>query len=258
MVKAVFFDVDGTLVSFKTHSVSKSTFDSINQLKAKGIKVFIATGRRLEAINNVGTLEFDGYITLNGGYCLAGKNKVIHKHNIPAEDIKAMLHFQETVTPFPCAMVQENSIYMNYEDEAVQETFELLNFPSPPIRNLHEVSADPVFQLIAFFTKEQEKQIMSVMPNCEATRWNPLFSDVVPRGVSKQVGIDKIIEYFGIDLKDTIAFGDGGNDITMLKHTGIGIAMGNAGEEVKQIADYVTNSVDDDGIYNALKHFGIL
>ena len=99
---------------------------------------------------------------------------------------------------------------------------------------------------------------MEVMPRSEATRWNPLFTDVIPRGSSKSVGIDKMLEHFGIALDETMAFGDGGNDISMLQHAGIGVAMGNAGDEVKKVADYVTSSVDEDGVINALRHFGVL
>ena len=75
MIKAVFFDIDGTLVSFKTHKLPDSTVRALDLLREKGIKVFIATGRQLQSINNLGTQEFDGYVTLNGGYCLAGKDK---------------------------------------------------------------------------------------------------------------------------------------------------------------------------------------
>ena len=99
---------------------------------------------------------------------------------------------------------------------------------------------------------------MGIMSGCEATRWYPSFTDVVPAGSSKRIGIDKVIEYFGISLNETMAFGDGGNDIAMLKHAGIGIALGNADDEVKNSADYVTTSVDDDGVVNALKHFGLM
>ena len=72
------------------------------------------------------------------------------------------------------------------------------------------------------------------------------------------VGIDKIIEHYGISLHETMAFGDGGNDMAMLRHAGIGVAMGNAGDEVKEAADYVTDSVDDDGVMNALRHFDVI
>ena len=81
MIKAVFFDIDGTLVSFKTHVVPKSTLHAIELLKKKGIKIFIATGRHRRSINNLGDLEFDGYVTLNGGYVFAGKDDVIYKHS---------------------------------------------------------------------------------------------------------------------------------------------------------------------------------
>ena len=60
-------------------------------------------------------------------------------------------------------------------------------------------------------------------------RWHPLFADIIARGNSKSHGIDQMLAYYGIDLKDTMAFGDGGNDIPMLKHVGMGIAMGNSG-----------------------------
>lgn len=258
MIKAVFFDIDGTLVSFNTHKVPKSAIDSIAELRAKGIKVFIATGRHLSAVNNLGDLQFDGYITLNGGYCFAGKDKVIYEHAIPSEDIEAMLDYQENVEAFPCAMAMDKTVVMNYIDDSVNTVFKMLNFPPPPIQPLREVADKKIYQLIAFFTAEQEERIMSVMPNCAATRWNPLFSDVIPRGISKRIGIDKVIEHYGIALEETMAFGDGGNDIEMLRHAGIGIALGETAEDVQSAADYVTETVDNDGIYKALKHFKIL
>ena len=96
------------------------------------------------------------------------------------------------------------------------------------------------------------------MPHCESSRWYPTFTDIVCKGNSKQLGMDKIMERFGITLEETMAFGDGGNDISMLRHAGIGIAMGNANDTVKASANYVTDSVDEDGIWNALKHFNLI
>lgn len=258
MIKAIFFDIDGTLVSFNTHVVPQSTIESLNILREKGVKVFIATGRHPSAINNLGDLRFDGYVTVNGGYCIAGTDEVIYKHSICNEDVEALLHYMETTEAFPCAFVHEKDVIMNYTDEAVEHVFQMLNFPAPPCRPLSEVRGKDVFQLISFFTATEEKRIMNVMPHCESTRWNPLFTDVVPVGSSKSVGIDKMLEYFGLALDECMAFGDGGNDVSMLRHAGIGVAMGNAGEEVKEVADYVTDTVDEDGIFKALKHFGII
>ena len=257
MIKAVFFDIDGTLVSFKTHRVPDSAKRAIAALRAKGVRVFIASGRQLLAINNLEDLQFDGYVTLNGGYCIVGE-QVIYKHSMPSEDMVSLVQYMEEREDFPCIFVHENAFCINYTDERTDEVFRLLNFPQPPTLPLREAATGDIFQLVAFFTKEQEKAIMAVMPHCEATRWNPLFSDVIPKGSSKQVGVDKMLDYFGISLDESMAFGDGGNDVIMLKHVGIGVAMGNAEDEVKRAADYVTDSVDEDGVEKALRHFGVI
>ena len=164
----------------------------------------------------------------------------------------------ESYATFTAKTVEEDGIYQNYVDDSVRQLYDMLDFPHPPLRPLRGNGGKEVYQLIAFFSPGHEERIMSVLPHCEATRWNPLFADVVPRGSSKAVGIDKIIEYYGISLHETMAFGDGGNDMAMLRHAGIGVAMGNAGDEVKEAADYVTDSVDDDGVMNALRHFDVI
>ncbi|MCD7971941.1 MAG: Cof-type HAD-IIB family hydrolase [Candidatus Azobacteroides sp.] len=257
MIKAVFFDIDGTLVSFKTHKVPTSSVEAIHNLRRQGIKTFIATGRHPLAINNLGKLRFDGYVTINGGFCLLGQ-KVIYRNTIPTTEIETLIHYQKTIESFPVVFVQENELFINYYNETVYEIFELLNFPPPPIQSLEKALDSPVFQIIAFFHTEQEKTIMSHLPECESTRWNSLFTDIIPKGGSKSVGIEKIIHHLGISIEETLAFGDGGNDIDMLQHVGYGIAMGNAEEKVKKVADYVTDTVDKDGIYKALEYLHIL
>ena len=99
---------------------------------------------------------------------------------------------------------------------------------------------------------------MNLMPNSKTARWTSHFTDIIPKDGGKNKGIDAIINHFGIKLEETMAFGDGGNDIDMLKHAGIGVAMENGREDVKKIADFITTSVDDDGITYALKHYKVL
>lgn len=258
MIKAIFFDIDGTLVSFKTHEVPQSTIDSIEKLRKQNLKVFIATGRHLAAINNLGNLQFDGYITLNGSYCFAGKDEVIYKRSIAKEDLETLLAYMDTNGEFPCIFVREHDMFINFVNPRVEEVLDLLDFPKPPLGDLKQALDADVFQLIAFFGKDQEPEVMKILPQCDATRWSPLFTDIVPSGSSKRVGIDKVIEHYGFALDETMGFGDGGNDIPMLQHVGTSIAMGNADDDVKQWADYVTTSVDDDGIKNALESFGII
>lgn len=258
MIRAVFFDIDGTLVSFRTHEVPFSARYAIKRLREKGIKVFIATGRHLMAINNLGDLEFDGYVTLNGGLCYAGKGETtVYKHPIPHEDVGAFLDYMEQ-HPLPCVFVREHDMYLNFSDERVEEVFRMLNFIRVPMADLRTKADEEVMQFIAFFGKESEEELMRCLPHCRATRWFHTFSDIVPSTTSKTVGIYRLCAHYGIAPEEIMAFGDGGNDIEMLRDMALGVAMGNAEEEVKEVADYVTSSVDDDGVYRALCHFGLL
>lgn len=257
--KAIFFDVDGTLLSFKTHTIPQSTLNALAALKEKGIKVFIATGRSGIELHSLGDNKFDGYITINGGYCTTGDGKLISKKHIPAEDVKAFVDYQTEVAPIPCIFVGEHEMFLNFVNDDVQTILDMLNFRPPTIKDSKAALDIEILQLVAFFKADEEAKIMSeVLPNCDSARWHPLFTDALAKGTSKQTGIDQVLEHYGIDLSETMAFGDGGNDIPMLKHVATGIAMGNAADNVKVHADYVTSSVDDDGIYNALKHFGVI
>jgi len=90
------------------------------------------------------------------------------------------------------------------------------------------------------------------------THWHPDGWDVIAKGGGKQTAIRRYLAENGLTPEEAIAFGDGENDIGMLKLAGIGVAMGNAEGIVKEAADYVTTDIDDNGIENALKHFGLI
>lgn len=259
MIKAVFFDIDGTLVSFKTHKIPHSTKNALKELRQKGIKTFIATGRPFAAVNNLEDCEFDGYITMNGAYCMTADKMPIFKQAISQTEIQEMLNFQKNVMDFPCMAATQDGMYMNFVNADVEKVFSLINFPNPNMKRLDELAGKDVFQMVSFINEDCEKQLMStVLTGCESARWNPLFTDIISKGISKQVGIDKVIGHYALDLNEVMAFGDGGNDLQMLAHVPHSVAMGNAVEQVKAAAAYVTTSVDDDGILNALKHFDVL
>ena len=262
MIKALFLDIDGTLVSFNTHRVPPSTIAALEQAKARGVRIFIATGRATLLINNLGELQernlIDGYVTLNGSYCIIGK-QVVYKGAIPTGDVRAMLDFC-TGRQCPCIVVAEHNLCVcNHQPIVDKLVHDFLKVDYLPHRTVDEaLQMGDIFQLTPFIDEEQEREIMSRLPGCESGRWYPAFTDVTARGNNKQKGIDEIIRPLGIRVDETMAFGDGGNDIPMLRHAGIGVAMGNAADEVKAAAKYVTTSVDEDGISKALQHFGIL
>ena len=254
-VKAIFFDIDGTLVSFKTHAIPQSTLDAIHRIREKGVKVFIATGRPMPFIRNLNGLEYDGIMSVNGASCVTADGKVICNRPVPKEDIKRVIADAEK-HPMPIAFTSNDRAIVCNIDAALdrfKEVFKLLDIPLPKQVPITDSLDMDVMQMVAFFDKDEEPRIMKeVMKECDANRWHPYFADCIAKGTNKATGIDEICKYYGIDISETMAFGDGGNDIAMLKHAGVGVAMGNASDEVKACADMVTDSVDDDGIAKIL------
>lgn len=262
MTEALFFDIDGTLVSFTTHKIPQSAVAALQTAHDVGIKIFIATGRPRFTINNLSQLSdkclIDGYITMNGSYCFVDDD-VVYENAISDRESAAIVHFCAEGN-HPCILVGKKDMAVCNPDEVMRHVFyETLNtarFPEMDYRDYPILG--PLLQITPFLTIEEENRLVSAIPNCESGRWHPTFTDITAKGNTKQHGIDVIIKHFGIPLSQTMAFGDGGNDKSMLCHAGIGVAMGQATEDVKQCADFVTSSVDEDGISNALHHFGII
>ncbi|ANN62783.1 Cof-type HAD-IIB family hydrolase [Brachyspira hyodysenteriae] len=264
MIKAVFFDIDGTLVSFNTHKISDSSKEAIKILRDKGIKVFIASGRALYQIDNLDGLEFDGYITINGGSCFINDNgsyKEIYRVALDKNDLFSLIDYLNK-DKFPCTVVTSDNVFINYTDDIIVHLYTMANVKIPRAIDFNDYvinNYDKILQLNIFVDENKEKYLMdNVLKNSKSSRWHFSFADVNSKYSGKEVGIDKIIEYYGIDLSETMAFGDGGNDMGMIEHAAIGVAMGNANESVKKIANYITDDVDNDGVYKALKHFNIL
>ncbi len=261
MTKALFFDIDGTLVSFGTHTIPESTIEALKAAHRNGHRIFIATGRPKAIINNLESIQslgiIDGYITMNGAYCFVGDH-VVYKSAIPHNEAIALGEICRE-NNYACIFVNEHNIAVCQPNEMVKEIFyDYLHVDTIPTKSLEEATASEIFQITPFITQQQEDEIHHLIPNCEIGRWYHAFADITAIGNTKQKGIDEIINYFGLKLEDTMAFGDGGNDISMLRHAAIGVAMGNAKDDVKAVANYVTASVDEDGIKKALEHFGII
>lgn len=256
-IKAVFFDVDGTLVSFKTHRIPDSTRYTLDGLKRKGILTFVATGRRPIDIGGLGGWQPDGYVTMNGSHCEMD-GEIIHRRTIDPRDVDSLAGWLERGCPHAFVVLGLDASYITRADEKIERMMRLVNMQIPHRTTPERIREMEVCQILGFFGAEDEKEVMELLPHCDPMRWTNLFADIVPAGSCKWAGITKIIERLGIAPEETMAFGDGGNDIDMLAGAGIGIAMGNAAPEVKKHADYVTTSVDRNGIAKALEYFRIL
>lgn len=257
---ALFFDIDGTLVSFKTHQIPDSTIQALTLAKEAGHKIFIATGRPPIIITNLGAIEhlIDGYVTINGALCFVG-DEVVKCKEIPNETA----HFvakDALEKNYGLIMVGEKDVAVLDPKGEVDKIFrqeicvENLNMGKP----IEEVLKQRIFQLTPFFSEEYEKQMMALLPNCTVGRWHPAFTDITAKGADKGEGLLAMTQHLGLNPKYTMSFGDGGNDSSMIRTAGIGVAMGNALDSLKQEADYITTSVDDDGILNALQNYHLI
>lgn len=261
MIKAVFFDIDGTLVSFKTHRIPDSTKQALTRMRERGVKVFIASGRppvQMKFLKDLVDFEFDGYVVMNGQYCYDAKG-VYHQEAIPTASLQTLLPYLEE-TGLSCSFVELDYVYINRITQPVVDLYEMLGGTArmeptgDPSRSLTHTT----YQLSAFLPKEEEDALLAHLPGCKAARWNPYFTDIIPADGGKPVGLQKTLERYGIRREESMAFGDGGNDIDMLRYAGVGVAMGNATEDVKPAADYVTTEVDEDGVLRALEHYGVI
>lgn len=258
MIKAIFFDIDGTLVSFRTHRISPAVLEGLRRLQEGGVKLFIATGRQKEAaLAAVGEFPFDGYITVSGQYCFAGET-VLRDNPIPPDSAGRLIELLER-TGSPCVFLEGMESHAVNPDERLELFPSQLNIPIPPVVPLREMEKRRFYQAVAFYTKEEQRLAgADFFPGMDVLRWHPAFVDIVAPGGGKDLGMDAVLDHFGIDLAQSMAFGDGENDLPMLRHAQVGVAMGSAERIVKEQADYVTGSVDEDGILTALERFGLL
>lgn len=257
---ALFFDIDGTLVSFKTHEIPQSTIKALTQAKANGSRVYIATGRPPLIITNLGAIDslIDGYITTNGALCYVG-DKLVTCQAIPKEDVLTCVNDCQEKDNSLIVVGRKNVAVLDPKgdvDRIFRQMLAVKNLDkaSP----LDEVLQQDILQLTPFFPANYESDLMARMPQCVSGRWHPEFTDITANGADKGKGILAMAHHEGFDVSRTIAFGDGGNDTSMILQAGIGVAMGNAIEELKQQADYVTTSVDEDGILNALQQLQVI
>ena len=256
MIKAAFFDVDGTVLSHRSKSVPQSTRDAIKKLQTLGIPCIVATGRQISEMEKlpVADIAFDGYITLNGQLTLDKRKRMLYGTPITGKVRNYLVKMFEE-NRIPALLVEEEAVYLNFFDERVAVVQEAISSAVPPFG---QYTGKDIYQVCVYLAEGEEHFLSDIAGECVMTRWNLGGVDIVAKGGGKVTGIRRYLENAGIRPEEIIAFGDGENDMEMLRFAGIGVAMGNAEEQVKQVADYVTADIDDDGIAKALAHFGLI
>ncbi|QVY63120.1 Cof-type HAD-IIB family hydrolase [Cytobacillus gottheilii] len=256
MSKIVFFDIDGTLLDHEKKLPIK-TKEAIKQLQENGVFVAIATGRApfmFESLRE--ELEIDSFVSFNGQYVVF-ENEPIYKNPLNIEKIEELLQNAEHLG-HPLVFLNEKTMKSNVEQHSyIDESMGSLKFPHPAL-DTNFYKENEIYQVNVFCKNKEETGYVSDFPEFHFIRWHDLSIDVLPAGGSKAEGIAKMIERLGFKMEDVYAFGDGLNDIEMLKTVGNGVAMGNAVPQLKEIAKYITADVDQDGIWKGLKEMNLI
>ena len=249
-MKAIFFDIDGTLVTHQEHQMPQSTLNALKLLREKGIKLFIATGRaHSAAIFMEEYFTFDGYVCNNGTNGIF-QGKQILDIQIPNASLVEMIEYVKEIKIRVSISTDKEIYYGGYPGISYDG-----HHPVKPIETCLE---DRVYQVNIYVGPQLDDEFVGHVPHSKSVRWNDRFADIISVDGGKDVGIRKVLKLLEITDDQIAVFGDGENDITMLQAFKYSFAMGNANDIVKQNASYVTDSIMEDGIYNALKKMNII
>lgn len=247
-IKAAFFDMDGTIVSFTTHKISQRDISAIKALRERGVKVFISSGRDEKNIRMVidGTLEVDGYVSMNGNLNVIGEN-VISEYFMDEDNVRYIVEASKKLG-FALSLFTREGVILNKVDEMVHAVHDNVEVPIPRVASLDEVNLSKVFQMNAYTSRAfDEEHLVPYMKNTVFKRWTDSFADINSASTSKLHGIKDIIARLDIDIEDTISFGDSENDLEMIQGTGASVALGNAMSVIKDAATYITKDCDESG-----------
>ena len=264
MIKAVFFDIDGTLKGFNENELNDNTMFMLESLHQKGIKCFIATGRPPIQFKLLGermnSFKWDGKVMLNGQYCVDENDEVFYKNPIKKETLEVLVPWLKENMKSSCSFMELDYSYDLNFNESMYNYLKSIGREKelPPIDDPLRALNHDTYQICPYIDEKEDEEFLKHAPGMKSVRWSKDFADMIPVDGGKPIGIQKMLEHYHLSREETMAFGDGGNDIEMLKFAQIGVAMGNASDKVKVEADYVTDECEKDGIYNALKHFEIL
>lgn len=260
MIKAIFFDIDGTLVSLKTKVYPQSTKEALKRLHDKGVLLFVATGRSRFEIESEGLLDglyFDGYLTNNGQDGYDKDDNVIYSKPLTKQDAVAIYNWAKE-RGCACWVVTTKASRLNFCDENVRIAFDAIHTQLPECGDISEMLNDTIYKIVLFLERDEVLEAVSHTTACRTTQWFDLGHDIISVDGGKKNAMEDILARYGIAPDEAMSFGDSENDIEMLRAAGIGVAMGNGTPEAKAAADYITDDCDEDGLLHALEHFGLL
>lgn len=274
-MKIIFLDVDGTLINYEAKCPESAKL-AVAKARKAGNKVYICTGCSKAEIEQRDLPKLDGMIGGNGAY-VEDNNEVVMHQGLSKKDVKDIVDwcsekhlgfYLEANSGMYCNdyMLEQGiatmTKYSLNKGRSIQESeASAQGFINAFIHLKGEELYRDDVNKISFILSSYEDHLESKekFPNLIANTWggrghDALFGDLGPDGITKKHAIEVLLKHLNADSKDTISFGDATIDLSMFELCAYNVAMGNASDDVKQAADYITSDVDEDGLYKAFEY----
>lgn len=279
--KIIFLDVDGTLVTFDQGSerILPSTMEAIRKTREKGNLVYLCTGRsKAEIFDFIIDIGIDGIIGAGGGFVEVGDTMLYHK-KVSDKNVRHMVDYFES-NKFDYYLESNGGLFASANLIPRLEHILYGDFKNDPVAMKKKQDGNHFINALiegedmyrndinkACFLEnknlpfaEIKKQFQDefTVIHCTVPPFGDDSGELTVPNIHKANAIETLLQHLGIDKKNTYAFGDGLNDIEMLQYCEVGIAMGNAKQELKDIADEITDNDNQDGIYNSMQRHNLL
>lgn len=255
-IKIIFFDIDGTLIDMTKKRISSKMLETLARLKEKNIRLCLATGRSPVSLPHFEGVEFDAFLTFNGSYCYEGE-QTIFSNPIPQENVKRIIR-NAAALGRPVSLATKDRLAANGADDDLAEYYAFAHLELTVAEDFEAVSREEIYQVMLGCREADHTAILDGVEGAKITAWWDRAVDIIPADGGKGVGIKKILDYYHLDRSEAMAFGDGNNDIEMLQAVGTGVAMANASQQLKAVADDICGHVAEDGIYHYCVEHGLI
>lgn len=275
--KFIFLDVDGTLFSQSLGGIPDSAAEALRLARLAGHKIFLCTGRSLAEVSRYLNEDVDGFV-LGAGAMVYADHKCIYDHPIVVGDvtrIKRAIH----ECGFGYSLEGSAGAYCNgkgYEallwyfsggekdrTKQIANCMENCTYPE----KFGSEDDDPIYKICVFgedwadIRKKVKKKLEEpyiITKSFESKEKHFIISEITDKNITKATGIRHVLEHYGAESFNAYGFGDSANDIPMFRACAYGVAMGNGSKEIKEAADYITDDILENGIWNAFVHFGLI
>lgn len=256
-IKAIFFDIDDTLRAKETGYIPESIQTVFRALKAKGMTVGIASGRTpYGVVPEIRNLAPDVYVLLNGSYVETATGEVIYQRPLTEERIEQFIAFSEEAG-FDYGLLGSQTAALSKRTDHISQVIDVIYEGLATNPTLYK--EEPIYQLLTF---EHERQVVTLpehlQTDLKSVRWDTNSSDILWKDTSKATGVARVVDYLGLKPENVLVVGDGLNDVEVFDYAGLSIAMGESHPDLQKRADYITKTLEEDGILYALEELGLV